>query len=395
MRAGTNRILELDGLRGVAIALVILFHVELLFPVRSARLASAMLFGWSGVDLFFVLSGFLIGGILLDHRDTDTYFSAFYARRFFRIVPVYFGVVALFALAWMVGGDVRDTVLHDLGQPMPWYTYLSFTNNVWIGVHDTMRIFLPVSWSLAVEEQFYLTLPLVVRFVPRRRLFLLVSGAALVVLCARAWACWNGVVTQDQAYVLPWFRADALLIGVLCALLVRNREVAGWLERRRWVLFTAMAALGAAVIAAGTSLPPENATPRTPLMTLGLTLVAMFYATVLLAAVLRPARALSAVLTLPPLRFLGKVSYCVYLAHEGIMTVFAWEIWPLIKAHVPASFAYLVMAAAVLSILGVAQLSWMLLESKMQRIGHQFKYRYGKPILSPVVTTATAEEPAA
>ncbi len=393
MKLGSKRIPELDGLRGLAIALVILFHLELLFPVHSRLLGSAMLFGWSGVDLFFVLSGFLIGGILLEHRDTANYFRVFYARRFFRIVPVYFAVVALFAIAWMIGGEVRGTLLYNVGPPMPWYTYLSFTNNLWIARHDTMHIFLPVSWSLAVEEQFYLTLPLVVRLLPRKALLPAVSTVALLVAGFRAWSCWQGLATQNQAYVLPFFRADALLIGVLCALLVRNEHAREWLQRNRWALPAAALVLAAATIRLGTALPPAEAAPRTPLMMFGLTLIAMFYATLLLMAVVHPWRPLSAALRFAPLRFLGNVSYCVYLIHEGALNVFAKEVWP--HLHLSPGLAWPMLAVAVAVILGAAQISWKALESKMIRIGHQFTYRYSEAPVSSVVATATADAPAA
>ncbi len=391
MRPGTNRILELDGLRGLAIALVILFHVQLMFPARSPLLGKAMLFGWSGVDLFFVLSGFLIGGILLDHRETENYFSTFYARRFFRIVPVYFAVVVLYFLVAHLG-VIRDEVFYNVGQPMPWYTYLSFTNNLWIARHDTMAMFLPVSWSLAVEEQFYLTLPLTIRFLPRRAVLPFVSSVALLGAGFRAWACWHGLVTQNQAYVLPFFRADALLIGVICAVLVRDRRCVAWLEGHRWALLAAASALAVTIIRVGTALPAEGATPRTPLMIFGLTLVAIFYATLLLMAVVRPYAPISAALCFRPLRFLGNVSYCVYLLHEGILNVFAKEIWP--QLHLGRAWEWPLMAIAVGVILLIAQFSWKLLESKMVRLGHQFTYRYATP-QSPMVTAAAADASAA
>src|SRR4051812_29644703 len=104
---GRNRVPELDGLRGVAIGLVILCHYVANAEHRGLgvwahRALSGLTFGWSGVDLFFVLSGFLIGGILDDAREAPHYFRAFYLRRVHRILPVYYSWVLLFAVvvAW-------------------------------------------------------------------------------------------------------------------------------------------------------------------------------------------------------------------------------------------------------------------------------------------------------
>ena len=109
-------------------------------------------FGWSGVDLFFVLSGFLIGGILIDHRDSGNYFGAFYARRFFRIVPIYALILSCYGVLWLMGGGVRTLLVSNIGPPMSWYAYATFTNNFWIAHNNSMYAFLPVSWSLAVEK---------------------------------------------------------------------------------------------------------------------------------------------------------------------------------------------------------------------------------------------------
>ena len=178
MIPGPRRIPQLDGLRGAAIALVLLFHFVLSIQTPWPAVNRFLLFGWSGVDLFFVLSGFLIGGILLDNRSSDSYFTAFYARRFFRIVPIDFAVLALYGLVWSLGAGTRTSQIYYVGPPMSWYSYVTFTNNFWIALHNSMKIFLPPSWSLAIEEQFYLTLPLIVFLVRPKHLAKVVVGAA-------------------------------------------------------------------------------------------------------------------------------------------------------------------------------------------------------------------------
>src|SRR5271163_530813 len=107
MIESTRRIPQLDGIRGTAILLVIIWHFVVV-PVTQAPhqgeigriVAHIGLLTWSGVDLFFVLSGFLIGGILIDARDSPNYFSTFYVRRVFRILPIYLLVVVAYALLW-------------------------------------------------------------------------------------------------------------------------------------------------------------------------------------------------------------------------------------------------------------------------------------------------------
>ena len=163
MRDFSHRVPELDGIRGTAILVVVIFHWIALpgvyiLPERLERLLS---FGWSGVDLFFVLSGFLIGGILFDARDATNYFKVFYMRRFYRILPLY-GAICLSTVAIFYVHLSTHAWLFDRAK-IPWYAYLTFGQNFWIVTFRTLGNWpLAVTWSLAVEEQFYLTLPFVI-----------------------------------------------------------------------------------------------------------------------------------------------------------------------------------------------------------------------------------------
>src|SRR6266568_5097276 len=158
----TSRIPELDGLRGIAIGMVIIWHY-FSTVVRAgpssplSYLVAATRATWSGVDLFFVLSGFLIGGILLDARGATNYYRVFYRRRFFRIVPIYAAVLLIFPIFTLLRHGAHPAPA--AGAP-PWYMYWTFTQNLWMAATSSLGTnSLGMTWSLAVEEQFYLTLP--------------------------------------------------------------------------------------------------------------------------------------------------------------------------------------------------------------------------------------------
>ncbi|HXM99033.1 MAG TPA: acyltransferase [Candidatus Dormibacteraeota bacterium] len=169
-----GRILELDGLRGVAILSVVAFHYISQQGAAPAgtiahHLQRIVVLGWTGVDLFFVLSGFLIGGILMDARASNVYYRTFYTRRFFRIVPIYYlWITAYIALVGFAGAQIQalsnSGVAPALGLPV--YLHYLFLQNFGLGhfIGLAGAWFIPL-WSLAVEEQFYLMAPLVVRFV--------------------------------------------------------------------------------------------------------------------------------------------------------------------------------------------------------------------------------------
>src|SRR5277367_5203875 len=138
-----GRIPELDGIRGIAIAMVLAHHYFLLPIVAPpgtfwSYVQAAGRLAWSGVDLFFVLSGFLIGGILLDARDSSNYFAVFYTRRFFRIVPIYSLCLAgAYILSLLVdhGSAVKLAwMFHDRFSLVP---YLFFLQNFWMAAHST------------------------------------------------------------------------------------------------------------------------------------------------------------------------------------------------------------------------------------------------------------------
>src|SRR5262249_34841992 len=137
----------------------------------AAHVARCFSLCWCGVDLFFVLSGFLIAGILLDNRTATNYFSVFYTRRICRIFPLYFLVLGLFILLLATGAREWTSLTWLFHDPMPLWSYATFTQNVPMALQSTLGAgWMEVTWSLAVEEQFYFVIPLLVWLFPRRTL---------------------------------------------------------------------------------------------------------------------------------------------------------------------------------------------------------------------------------
>ncbi len=232
-----NRIRELDGLRGVAIGMVVLFHFfqnTMAFQPGSvfSYVQAGLRLSWTGVDLFFVLSGFLIGGILLDSRESTNYYSVFYKRRFFRIVPIYLVTLVLgAALVSLKLGPTSGPLQWLTTEGAPWYAYLTFTQNFWMAHAGSVGSNgLAMTWSLAVEEQFYLTVPLYIRALSRRWLarFLVIGICSAPLL--RSLLLHFGSDSSIGIYTMMLCRADALLLGVLAAVLLRNER---WKERIR------------------------------------------------------------------------------------------------------------------------------------------------------------------
>ena len=223
----------LDGLRGIAILLVLAHHFTYYGGFRPRLLVDKLFYlatmaGWSGVDLFFVLSGFLITGILYDTKGTECYFRNFYIRRCLRIFPLYYGVLVLSFVVFprVVISEPSSASSQSLLADQSWYwTYLI---NVKIALEGWPKVnFIAHFWSLAVEEQFYFVWPLLV-FLWRRETLVKVCVACVVV--ALGLRIGFAFIGQDlPAYVLLPSRMDALAIGGLLALLARDpRGLSVW-----------------------------------------------------------------------------------------------------------------------------------------------------------------------
>lgn len=215
------RIRALDGIRGIAILLVLLWHYIacqaesangsiLAYFVRSLALT------WSGVDLFFVLSGFLIVGILLDAKGSESYFKTFYIRRACRIIPLYFLMLFLFNIIPRMMPTSNEWLF---AKPLPLLSYFTFTQNYFMHSYGFGSNWLGVTWSLAVEEQFYLLIPMLVWRLTKKQLF-------FVFVCLICMApIFRLIIGNIGAYVFPFARADSILMGGLLALALRSPSI--------------------------------------------------------------------------------------------------------------------------------------------------------------------------
>jgi peptidoglycan/LPS O-acetylase OafA/YrhL len=369
----TTRLPELDGLRAVAILLVLCRHIFCFLP--PGWLCQLTEMGWIGVDLFFVLSGFLIGGILLDQRDATNYYQVFYLRRFFRIVPLY-ALLVLPGLLALSFGLQSHFGAHSLARQSALNVWpcLFFVQNFYSLFNLDLPKYLGPTWSVAVEEQFYLLLPLLVRNLdPKRLLKILVSGILFAPLLRIFLFHSMGNNAARSCYELLPCRWDALLLGVSCAVIYREPQYRGLLAESmgRLRAFWLLSAMGSIVLLSGTD-GPYN--PR--LGGWGFTLLDLFFACSLLLAVMNPRGILHGLLSRPLFKPIATISYGVYLIHMAMLAIsvsvfhavfgqFAETSWP------EAGAAALSLVATFL----IATLSWKFFESPLIRRGHQYQFR--------------------
>ena len=369
------RVAALDGLRAVAIGLVVVCHYYSIVPTPEGSvvhdwLRRATSLGYSGVDLFFVLSGFLIGGILLDHRAAPRLLPAFYARRFFRIVPLYLLLLATFFVCREIPGLGALNHGTYFSSPVPVWSYGIFGQNIAMSwIQDIGPYWLGPTWSLAVEEQFYLLAPLFIRrFSPRQVAWTCVTVIVLSPL-VRLTALYHAENPYAAVFLLAT-RADGLMWGVLCACLLRT-ESARIALRRRGAVLAALAVAGAALFTLASLQRLGADSP--PLLFYGYSLLSAWFAVILLGVLLFPDTAMARYLAWRPLTVIGITSYFIYLFHTPIWYVLHW----LFLNRPPLHLSWPAGVVTLLAVVGTAlaaRASWQWLESPLLKLGHRVRY---------------------
>ncbi|MBR0800482.1 acyltransferase [Bradyrhizobium jicamae] len=308
-----KRIPELDGLRGCAILLVTVWHSVMLIDPTKGAISDLIwrfsIFGQSGVDLFFVLSGFLIVGILSDHRESGSYFSTFYARRALRILPPYLILILGFYLLTRTFGSS-----YYLGSQVPVWALLTFIQNwFFVSTQGAEAATITGTWSLAIEEQFYLVIPLLVWCVPRRHLLSILLAIGLASASTRAFYFWANPSDLYGPYVMTPLRLDGLAIGAAIAVAYRSDAVRvrifAQIKAIRWtcVLLASVAPFYAWSL--------RSATGHQVLYYVGHLYLASMYGLILILATQPGDGRTKSLLRSRVLGFFGMISYSLYLFH--------------------------------------------------------------------------------
>jgi peptidoglycan/LPS O-acetylase OafA/YrhL/acetyltransferase-like isoleucine patch superfamily enzyme len=317
-----HRLPALDGLRGLAILVVLVYHFADQFQTRAACYADSVFLrvcqsGWIGVELFFVLSGFLITGILMDTRRCAAYFRSFYGRRVLRIFPAYFvTLAALFVLIPLCSsrlpGGFRD-MLGRMAEHQAWFwSYLANWLFAWNGEFGSVPG--GYLWSLAVEEQFYLVWPLVVFWLNRDALarWIVCLLSASIVLRLGLLACG---VSATSVYAATITHLDGLLAGALVAVVVRKSR----LDLLPWRRLGIVAGLSCLVLIGIGTYHGHFRFWDAPIAGVGLSLLAVCFAFLLLAAIAADEGSLiHRRLSNRILQSFGRYSYAIYLLHVPI-----------------------------------------------------------------------------
>jgi peptidoglycan/LPS O-acetylase OafA/YrhL len=343
--AVSKQIPQLDAIRGLAIVLVILHNESTVFP--SLHLERLFANGWMGVDLFFVLSGFLITGILVDTRQSEGYFRNFYARRCLRIWPLYASLILfMFVIVPLLRPSEARTVFD---KSSPWWAYPLFLQNFLIPNPTGAAGPLAVTWSLAIEEQFYLVWPWIVRYCSvdqLRRLAIFVIGLSPAL---RLYLSFHGV----NLYTNVFCRLDGLMAGALLALFVRSDTL---LPSR----FIRIAWIGL-----GVTVPLAFATEAVNARWIVFSLSAVASASFVYLALFSRQAWLQGALTNRFMVYTGTISYGLYVLHKipfDLAKTFHLDRHPLLALPILLAACY-----------AMAALSWTLLEKPFLRLKRYFE----------------------
>jgi peptidoglycan/LPS O-acetylase OafA/YrhL len=348
----SRHIPQLDVLRGIAVLMVMLSHVS--GNVPSLHLNSVFHYGWIGVDLFFVLSGFLITGILLRTKGQPGYFTNFYVRRILRIWPLYLCVLAFgFLLVPILQPQLRPTVLE---QCHPWQSYLFFIQNLLVPESGKFGP-LQITWSLCVEEQFYLVWPLIVLLCSPKSIVKLAVVAFLVSLGLRFASAYNWL--EIDFYHNTLCRFDGLAMGSLAAIVLPRLKERTLQLHAPWIA-------AAAILGLIASVPLGIAKWTSP------AIVSLFFLAIMCLSV--------AWRRFPEARFLaftGRISYGLYLLHVVAYDVVRDQHFRKVLALTPIIVIndIIVAVCSLLLAYGLAWASWKVLESPVLSLKRYFGFK--------------------
>lgn len=310
----------LDGLRGVAILLVVIYH-------NFGFINKFFFFGWLGVDLFFVLSGFLITDILLRTVGSPHYLRNFYMRRVLRIFPLYYLSLVFFLLILPLIPDLKSQFSYYSDNQVWLWTYLQ--NWLFIFKPSGSTEILHHFWSLAVEEQFYLLWPLVILYIRNPKYLLAI--VSLLLICTfglRLWI-WMHHLSDFSYYNLYTFsRIDGICIGIMVALLLRINP--GFLKKYTSIIVLFFAALNFAIFFINRS--HQSSFPYLALV--GYTTFAMMFGLLVNQAVTGETKLINSFFNIQILKFFGKISYGFYIIHWPVYLLLKPKLFPWIAMHV-------------------------------------------------------------
>jgi peptidoglycan/LPS O-acetylase OafA/YrhL len=342
-----KKIPQLDAIRGLAVLLVLIHNTDVYPSLHLGLIADN---GWMGVDLFFVLSGFLITGVLVDTKKSGGYFRNFYARRCLRIWPLYYSALLfMFVVVPLLRPSEAQTVF--AARSSPWWAYPLFLQNFLIPIPTAATGLLGVTWSLAVEEQFYLVWPLVVRLCNEVQL----RKIAIAVICISPALRFYLSLHQVNIYSNTFCRLDGLMAGAFLAATVRSSS------------FVASRFVAPAWIALLVSAPLALITDTFHARWIVFSLVALASVSFVYVGIFSKQRWLQALLGNRFLLYTGTISYGIYLLEKippDLAKTFHFDQHPFLALPITTAATYV-----------LAAMSWNLLEKPFLRLKGRFEVK--------------------
>jgi peptidoglycan/LPS O-acetylase OafA/YrhL len=385
-----SHIPALDGIRGLAVLLVLLCHAtqrpffgmsspldQILSALPDRLVLAVARVGWTGVDLFFVLSGFLITGILFDAKGKQYFFRNFYARRTVRIFPLYYATLILFLVIWpmLPAGFSRGFGQTTTSTVWYWLYTSNFSQAVAEQAGHPMEHPLQVAWSLSIEEQFYLCWPLIVFLFDRKTVVRICLGMFFGAMAFRIAMLSMGLQFYGMSFTFG--RVDGLAVGAAIALIARGPLGINCLVKpAKWL--APISAIGLATLIVGMKkLGYHLGMGQSPgYVICGTALFSLLYGSVLVLTVAAAEGALlNRLFTNPVLKTYGKYSYAVYLLHMPIIILVAEYVFNPIQLRIGGSlvaglfvFDLITWSLALLA----AIVSWNVLEKHFLKLKDYF-----------------------